>query len=161
MKKFLILFSIAALLVSVAYASGAHVVDPTVDMLAGVSLVPAISRDPATGNPMPVFTRAQKALFEFLQRKGQAQTDAALKSGALVFDPITYYIRYNITGLSGRQQIVSEATTKQIGVTNFDRGLLRQYYNFCCDNFTVRSASATVVTFNTVHSIAVYGSVLS
>jgi len=159
MKKFLILFSIAALLVSVAYASGAHVVDPTETMLA-VTLVPAISRDPANGNPMPVFTRAQKALFEFLQRKGQAQTESALKSGALVFDPITYYIRFNITGLSGRQQIVSESTTKQVGVTNFDRGLLRQYYNFCCDKITLRYASANVVTFNTVQSIAGYSSVL-
>lgn len=161
MKKLFIFLSISALLVTLANAGFGGVEDGTQTMLAGVTLVPAITRDPANGNPMPTFTRAQKALFEYLQRKGQAQTDAALKSGALVFDPITYYIRYNITGLSGRQQIVSESTTKQVGVTNIDRGLLRQYYNFCLDKITVRYASANVVTFNTVQSIAGYSSVLS
>lgn len=161
MKKFFLFSIIAALLVGLAYAGNAPVEDPTQTMLAGVFLVPGVTRDPATGNQIPVFTRSQKALFEYLQRKSPAQTDAALKSGALVFDPITYYIRYNITGLSGRQQIVSEATVKQVGVSNINRGMLAQYYNFCLDKITVRYASANVVTFNTVQSIAGYSSVLS
>jgi hypothetical protein len=157
---FKFLFALVAL-VAIGYAGNAEVIDPATTLLAtGPALVPAITRDPATGDQVPVFTRAQKALFDYLSRKSQAQTAAALRSGALVFDPISYYIRSNITGLSGRTKILSETNSKQIGVTNFDRGLLRQYYNFCFDKITVRYTTGNSVT-ETVQSLAGYSSVLS
>lgn len=148
MKKFLSILSIFATLAVVFYTNHvaqAQVVDPML-ALANVTLVPAITRDPANAQPIPTFTRAQKALFEYLEQKSQGQTRQALAKGALVFDPITYYIRFAITGLSGRQQIVSEGTVKQVGITNFDRGLLRQYYNFCFDRISVRYATGNSVT---------------
>lgn len=146
-KLFSIFLMLGALAVALyAQATAPQVLDASATVLASIGTVPAIVRDPANGQPIPVFTRAQKALFDYLEQRSQGTTRAALSKGALVFDPITYYIRFAITGLSGRQQIVSEGTTKAVGVTNFDRGLLRQYYNFCFDRISVRYATANSVT---------------
>lgn len=157
---FKILLGIA--LMAIAYTTATtEVVDPTLVLATGPAFAPAVLRDPATGAQVPAFTRAQQYLFNYLTRKSQSTTKQALNASALVFDPVSYVIRAAITGLSGRQKILSETNSKQIGVTNFDRGLLKQYYNFCFDKITIRYAAVNSVNFPTVQTVEGYSSVLS
>jgi hypothetical protein len=115
----------------------------------------------ALGNPIPPFTRAQKFLFDYLNMKGNDITKKALNEGTLIWDPITYFIRAAITGLSGRQKIASQATSLAVGVTNLDKWVLPQYYNFCYDRIAVRYTTTTVSATDAVYSGAGYSSVLS
>jgi hypothetical protein len=116
--------------------------------LTGVALltmVPGIitATDPKTGMLMevPPMTRAEKALFDYLRSKSNAVTYDAIQSGAISFDPISYLMRYTITGLSGNQQIVGPNTLFSRGITNFPNGAtLPQYYNFCFDRIAIRYA---------------------
>lgn len=129
--------------------------------LAFVSIVPAIVRDPLNGQEVPVFTRAQKALFDYLRTKGPNVTYDAVLKGQITFDPISYFIRANITSLNGQQKILNSATVKTLGVTNFyNSGYLPAFYNFCFDKIAVRYAlvaAANAAVYNT----AAYSSVLS
>jgi hypothetical protein len=106
------------------------------------------------------FTRCQKYLFDWLGVRGNEITKAAVANGKIIWDPVTYYIRYAITGLSGRQKILSASTTKAVGTCNLDKGILPQYYNFCYDRITVRYGSTNTAN-STVANFAGYSSVLS
>lgn len=93
---------------------------------------------------IPPMTRAEKALFDYLRSKSNAVTYDAIKSGAISFDPISYYIRYNITNLANRVKILGPNSLYSLGITNFPNGAtLPQYYNFCFDRITVRYAVVT------------------
>jgi len=110
-----------------------------------VSIVPGIINavDPKTmlTVEVPPMTRAEKALFDYLRSKSNAVTYDAIQSGSISFDPISYYMRFNITGLTGIQPIVSANTLFSRGITNFPNGAtLPQYYNFCFDRIAVRYA---------------------
>lgn len=125
-----------------------------------ITLVPAVMRDPSTGEQIPPMTRAEKALFDYLT-KGKANqiTYDAVLSGAISFDPISYYARYDITGLSGRQTIVGPSSNYEVGVTNFpNQAVLQQYYNFCFDRIAVRYIVVTTADA-TPQSSAGYSSV--
>jgi hypothetical protein len=110
-----------------------------------LTLVPGVitTVNPETGalEEVPPMTRAEKALFDYLRAKSNLVTYQAIQSGDISFDPISYMIRFNITGLSGNQQIVGPNTLFSRGVTNFPNGAtLPQYYNFCFDRIAVRYA---------------------
>lgn len=77
-----------------------------------------------------VVTDLQNFLIGYLEKYGQAETQKAIASGKVFFDPIQYYIRFDITGLSGKQRILSEATQKIMGATNFNLGYLPKFTNF-------------------------------
>lgn len=105
---------------------------------------------------VPYMSRAEKALYDQLVTLGRSNpvTQKAITEGAISFDPISYYIRFTITGLSGRQKILGSNTLINTGITNFPNGaVLPQYYNFCFDRIAVRyavtasaSANAAAVT---------------
>lgn len=122
--------------------------------IAGVS-VAALTLVPgkfvtALGEEVPMMSRAEKDLYDQLVTLGRANpvSQEAIASGAISFDPIDYYIRFNLTGLSGNQKIVSQATTKVVGTTNFwPQAIFPQYYNFCFDRISVKTA--TTNTANT------------
>lgn len=108
----------------------------------------------------PAFSRCQKFLYDFLAQRGNELTKAAIVSGNVIWDPVTYYIRTVITGLSGRQKFFQASTTKAVGTTNLDKAILPQYYNFCYDRITVRYGSTNTASA-AVASFAGYSSVLS
>jgi hypothetical protein len=124
-------------------------------MVPGVIVVQNPAKGPEYGTLMevPPMTRAEKALFDYLRSKSNAVTYDAIQSGAISFDPISYYMRFAITGLSGNQQIVGPNTLYTRGVTNFTNGAtLPQYYNFCFDRIAVRyavAASAAAAPYST------------
>lgn len=164
MKKFLILSILAVgVLASVAVQNPA----PFALAIAGlafmssyksadvafISLVPAAMAGPA-------FTRAQKHLYDWLTKFSNQVTKEAINKGTIIWDPVTYYIRREITGLSGRQKLLGSSTTKEVGVTNLDKGVLPQYYNFCYDRITVRYGSSNTAN-STVKTFAGYTSALS
>lgn len=98
----------------------------------------------ALGEEVPYMSRAEKALYDQLitLNRANAVTTEAIRSGAISFDPISYYIRAIITGQSGKQKILGQFTQNLIGVTNFPNAAqLPQYYNFCFDRIAVRYAS--------------------
>lgn len=150
MKKIVSIFFILALLAAVATVSplaaivgvGAlfFAVNKYSSNYAMLTLVPAVMRDPSTGEEIPPMTRAEKALYDYLTKgKANSITYEAILSGAVSFDPISYYMRADITGLSGRQTIVGPSTNYALGVTNFpNQAVLQQYYNFCFDRIAVR-----------------------
>lgn len=161
MKKFLavifslgLLFSVASAVVSPgkvsSLAAGAvslvglfFVAESFRTSTANLQLVPAIMK--VDGKPVPPMTRAEKALYDQLITMGRAPaaTQEAILAGAITFDPISYYIRCNLTGLSGNQKFLSSSTTKSVGTTNFpNNATLPQFYNFCFDRIFVR----TVIT---------------
>lgn len=127
------------------------------DGYAFFNLVPAQAYN-INGKEIPFLTRAQKAMYDYLRSKSNAITQDAFNASDLVFDPISYYIRYDLTGLSGRQKILGASTQKIVGVTNINQGLLPQYYNFAFDRVVVRYANATSASA-AVQSIAGYSSV--
>lgn len=75
-------------------------------------------------------THLQNYLRSYLLSSANDQTRAKIAAGGIAFDPITYYIRYVITGLSGKQKILSETTQKLVGATNFNLGQLPKFTNF-------------------------------
>jgi hypothetical protein len=159
-KLFSIIAVLGAICLSLYCNAATEVSDPAVTMMAGVGVVPAIIRDPLSGNSIPVFTRAQKFLYEFLERRAQNQTKQVADIGGIVFDPITYYIRFQMNALSGRQKIVSQATQRIVGVSNFDQGYLPQFYNFCFDRISVRYISTNTPVVNpAVQAVSGYSSV--
>lgn len=92
---------------------------------------------------VPFMTRAEKALYDQLVTLGRSNpvTAKAIAEGGISFDPITYYIRYVITGLAGNQKFLSAATQRVVGTSNFPNGaVLAQYYNFCFDRISVKTA---------------------
>jgi hypothetical protein len=99
----------------------------------------------ALGEEVPYASRAEKALYDnliTLNRSNQV-TLAAIEAGAISYDPISYYMRAVITGLSGKQRIISAQTLNTLGVTNLPNGaVLPQYYNFCFDRIAIRYAVA-------------------
>jgi hypothetical protein len=84
-----------------------------------------------------VVTELQNFLTNYLEKYGQGETKKAIGEGKIFFDPIVYYIRYDITGLSGKQRIVSEATQKVMGATNFNLGYLPKFTNFAFNKIGV------------------------
>jgi len=113
---------------------------------AGLQTVPGkyvITNEQGMLEEVPFMTRAEKALYDQLITLGRSNpvTAKAIAEGGISFDPITYYIRYNITGLSGNQKFLSSATLRVIGTSNFPNGaVLAQYYNFCFDRISVKTA---------------------
>ena len=110
--------------------------------IAGLTLVPG-KFITALGEEVPMMSRAEKDLYDQLitQSRANPVSRRAIEEGAISFDPIDYYIRYNVTGLSGNQKIVSQATTKVVGTTNFwPQAIFPQYYNFCFDRISVKTA---------------------
>jgi hypothetical protein len=77
-----------------------------------------------------VITELQNFLTNYLEKYGQGETQKAISQGKIFFDPIVYYIRYDITGLSGKQRILGESTSKVMGATNFNLGYLPKFTNF-------------------------------
>lgn len=109
--------------------------------------------NPTTGllEEVPYMSRSEKALYDQLITLGRsnAVTRQAIEQGAISFDPITYYMRAIITGLSGKQKIVSASTLNVLGITNLPNGAqLPQYYNFCFDRIAVRYAVAASANAN-------------
>lgn len=101
---------------------------------------------------VPYMSRAEKALYDQLITLNRANpvTQAVIRQGGISFDPISYYVRANITAGAGRQQIVNNSLIQYVGVTNFpNQGTLPQYYNFCFDRIAVRYAVATSANANT------------
>jgi hypothetical protein len=99
----------------------------------------------ALGQEVPMMTRAEKDLFDQLVTMGRANPVTALAIGgdAISFDPIDYYIRFAVTGLSGQQKIVSQSTQKAVGITNFwPQAIFPQYYNFCFDRIAIRTGTS-------------------
>lgn len=97
----------------------------------------------ATGENVPYGSRAEKSLFDQLITLGRSNqvTADAIAQGAISFDPISYYVRMNITGLSGTVTFINQALTRVVGLTNIpNQATLPQYYNFCFDRITVRTA---------------------
>lgn len=118
--------------------------------LSFVQIVPGKYITPE-GEEVPYMTRAEKALFDQLITLGRGNivTLDAIKSGAISFDPISYYIRAIITGSSGRLKILGPSTLNYVGITNFpNQAVLPQYYNFCFDRVAVRYAVATSANAN-------------
>lgn len=149
MKKF---FLIAVSFASVAFAiAGMFTVSVAGVVLAGAGLTMVPGKYvTALGEEVPMMSRAEKDLYDQLVTLGRANpvSQDAIRSGAISFDPIDYYIRFNVTGLSGNQKIVSQATQKIVGVTNFwPQAIFPQYYNFCFDRMSV--ATAVTNTANT------------
>jgi hypothetical protein len=114
---------------------------------AGLQTVPGkyVITDPISGllQEVPFMSRAEKALYDQLITLGRSNpvTAKAIDEGGISFDPTTYYIRYNITGLANSVKFVSAATMRLPGITNFPNGAtLAQYYNFCFDRVAVRTA---------------------
>lgn len=142
-----------------AIASASHVLPG----LAMLNLMPAVTRDPKTGEPIPVVSRAQKTLLDFFNSdRANAVTKDALKRGAIIWNPVSYYIRANVVGLSGRQKLLGSATSKVLGICNLDKGILPQYYNFCYDRLVVRYVSSNTLANNTnVATLAGFSSVQS
>jgi hypothetical protein len=172
-KNFLILFSIgliASLFIGSPLLGAVSAVGfvytnakSFISDFAFLTLVPGIMRDPQTGNEVPPMTRAEKALFDQLITLGRANpvTLAAINDGGISFDPISYYIRYTLTGLSGTQTFLNAQTTRIVGTTNFNNGAtLPQYYNFCFDRIAVR-AFATNTAETAVNATSGYSSVMA
>jgi hypothetical protein len=124
-----------------------------------VILYPATITD-QNGNEVPMWTRAQKYLAQFLSKFGNAVTKQAIADGSIIWNPVSYYIRANITGLSGRQKILSSATSKVLGICNLDKGQLAQYYNFCYDAVAVRYVDGGASVNDAVYTLNGYSSVL-
>lgn len=100
---------------------------------------------------VPYMSRAQKAIFDQLitLRRANPVTQSVIDQGGISFDPISYYIRANITAGAGRQQIVNNSLIQIVGVTNIPNGgSLPQYYNFCFDRVAVRYAVANSANAN-------------
>jgi hypothetical protein len=98
----------------------------------------------ANGQEVPYMSRAEKALFDQLITLGRSNsvTRQAIESGAVSFDPISYYIRAIVTAGAGRQKIVGQNLLNSVGTTNFPNGAqLPQYYNFCFDRIAIRYAT--------------------
>lgn len=131
--------------------------------IAALNLMPAVTRDPVGGAAIPIVSRAQKTLLDFFNsERANAVTKDALKRGAIIWNPVSYYIRANIVGLSGMQKIMSSATTKVVGICNLDKGILPQYYNFCYDRLAVRYVSTNTGSNTTnVATLNGYSSVQS
>lgn len=85
-------------------------------------------------------TVLQNFLLEFLASDNAAQgTQKAVDLGRLIFNPITYYIRYVITGQgAGKVKILSENTQKAVGITNFNLGQLPKFTNFAWNRIGIR-----------------------
>lgn len=101
---------------------------------------------------VPYMSRAEKALFDQLVTLGRsnAVTAGAIAGGGISFDPVTYFIRYVVTGGSGTQKFLSASTQFLDGATNFPNGAtLPQYYNFCFDRIAVR-----YTTTNSANAVA-------
>jgi hypothetical protein len=129
-----------------------------------LSIVPAIMRDPADLSvEVSPMTRAEKALFDQLITLNRANpvTQDAIRQGGISFNPVSYYIRFNITGLSGNQKFVSSSTIKSIGTTNIpNNATLPQYTNFCFDRIQVRTTITN--TANTaINTVGSYTSVMA
>lgn len=115
----------------------------------GLVILPAILRDPVTQLEVPPYTRAQKFMFDFLRNKANGLTDDAMKQGAIIFDSITYYIRFAITGLAGRVKVLGQATLQIPGISNFyNAATLPQYYNFCFDRIEVNYGTTAVTALD-------------
>lgn len=100
---------------------------------------------------VPYVSRAEKALYDQLVTLGRSNaiTRQAIEQGAISYDPISYYMRAVITGLSGKQKIISASTLNVLGITNLPNGAaLPQYYNFCFDRIAVRYAVANTAGAN-------------
>lgn len=97
----------------------------------------------ADGQEVPYMSRAEKSLFDQLVTLNRSNpvTLNAILQGAISFDPISYYVRMNITGLSGTISFINQSLIRNLGTTNIPNGAtLAQYYNFCYDRITVRTA---------------------
>jgi hypothetical protein len=120
-----------------------------------LSIVPGkyVVTNPETGLPqeVPYMSRAEKSLYDQLITLNRANpvTQNVIKQGGISFDPISYYIRAVVTGLSGRQQIVNNSLIQVTGVTNIPNGgALPQFYNFCFDRIAVRYAVTAAASAN-------------
>lgn len=164
-RIFSIAFALGAL-VALAYgnleaasvgAVGAIISEASLDFskVAFLQIVPGkyVVTNPDTLAPqeVPMMSRAEKALYDQLITLGRANpvTMGVIGQGGISFDPITYYIRFVITGASGTQRILGQSTIQYDGVTNFpNQATLPQFYNFCFDRIAVRYAVATSANAN-------------
>jgi len=92
---------------------------------------------------VPFMTRAEKALYDQLVTLTRANpvTFKAIQEGGISFDPISYYIRYDITGLAGSILFLGPGTQRLVGTSNFPlQATLQQYYNFCFDRIAIKTA---------------------
>ena len=114
------------------------------NIVPGKFVVPSTA--PGSGyQEVPYMSRSEKALFDQLITLNRANpvTQNVIAQGGVSFDPITYYIRANITGGAGIQQIVNNSSIQIAGITNIPNGgSLPQFYNFCFDRIAVRYAQA-------------------
>ncbi len=126
----------------------------------GVVIYPAVITN-QSGLEVPMFTRCQRYLASFLSAYGNELTKKAIADGSIIWNPVTYYIRAAITGLSGRQKVLGSATSKVLGICNLDKGILPQYYNFCYDRIAARYGTTAVTATDSPASLAGYSSVRS
>lgn len=141
-KLFFILASLTAVVLAVAGMFEAA----TGVVLAGSGLTLVPGKFIAlNGEEVPMMSRAEKDLYDQLitQSRANPVTRRAIEAGAISFDPIDYYVRFNITGLSGNQKIAGQFTTKVVGTTNlWPQAIFPQYYNFCFDRISVKTGTA-------------------
>lgn len=148
----------------ISHVASFEVSDATGVALAGITLVPAKVIDPQDpSREIPPYTRAQKFLFDYLRGKSNQVTLAAVDAGAVVFDPITYYIRKTLpASQQGRYQVLGAATQELLGATNFPNSAkLSQYYNHCVDRIEVGYGTSATSASEAVQSIVNFSSVLS
>ena len=118
--------------------------------------------DPAANGmqEQPALVRCQKYLFDYLRAKGNAVTVFALDSDALKFEAVTYYVRYSITGLSGKQKFLGQNTQNVVGESNFAvNAVLQQYYNFAFDRIAIAYVADNTSGFANVYNSAAFTSV--
>lgn len=131
-----------------------------------LTLVPGkfMVQNPGNNNQeVPMMTRTEKSLFDQLitLRRANPVTMDIINQGGISFDPISYYIRANITGASGRLQIVNSSLVTVVGITNIpNNATLPQFYNFCFDRIAVRYATTNSANAN-LASITGWSSVRS
>lgn len=121
--------------------------------------------DPASGSlqQVPYMSRSEKALYDQLitLKRANPVTDQVIQQGGVSFDPISYYIRANITNASGSLAIVDQSLVPVVGVSNIPNGgALPQFYNFCFDRCAVRYALNNTANAN-VASITGWSSIRS
>jgi hypothetical protein len=169
-KLFSILFLVAAIVscamgnVEAAAVSGAGIflslASPKLQGALFLQIVPGkfvvTETNPTSQNfgrpvEVPYMSRSEKALFDQLITLGRANpvTQKIIDQGGISFDPISYYVRANVTAASGRQAIVDNSIIQYVGVTNIPNGAaLPQFYNFCFDKIAVRYASTNIADAN-------------
>jgi len=89
-------------------------------------------------NGISYVTVLQNFLMDFLNKEANADFQDAVAKNRIFFDTVTYYIRFVVTGLNGRKQLVDETTQKLVGASNFNLGYLPKFVFFAFNKVSVK-----------------------